>query len=225
MRLCFFYFEFLKNKRMNFFLLFAIILFLQFSLFAENPEKKFAFAGYTGGMMVHTGYMKSAVFLVKDTEEQMHNKQIEGMPFGMGGALKFQFGKHFRVGMEGYMTKIVYEKRGSIFRQGWGGVLADGLWKFGKWTPFVGVCFGGGQVTNLLFLTTSSDSYIADAKVAYQQYPVFLFNPSLGIEFSITPKLTLVFKTEYQVSLKKREPDQPNAVRFYFGAFFNRVKN
>ena len=206
-------------------LLSVAIFFLQFNLLAENPEKKFAFAGYAGGMMIHTGYMKSGDFLIMDIENNKQSKHIEGMPFGIGGALKFQFGKYFRVGTEGYTTKIVYDKQGSTFRQGWGGILADGLWQFGKWTPFAGVCFGGGKVTNLLFLTTPSGNYIADAAVSYQQYPVFLFNPSLGIEFSVTPKLKLVFKTEYQVSLKKRNFDQPDALRFYLGIFFNRVRN
>ena len=205
-------------------LLSIIILFIQITLFAENPEKKFAFAGYSGGMMVHTGYMKSADFLITDTEGNTHRKHIEGMPFGLGGALKFQFGKHFRVGAEGYTTKIVYDKQGSTFRQGWGGILIDGVWQFGKWTPFTSVCFGGGKVTNLVFLKTPSSNYIADARVASQQYPIFLFNPSLGLEFSITPKLKLVFKTEYQVSLTKKNLDYPNAVRFYLGVFFNRVK-
>ena len=212
------------SKMMKKILLSIVILIIQLNLFAENPEKKFAFAGYTGGMMVHTGYMKSADFLMKDADGNHYYKRMEGAPFGVGGALKFRFGNHFKVGMEGYTTKIVYDDHGSTFRQGWGGVLIEGIWQLGRWTPFAGACFGGGKVTNLLFLTTPSKPYIADAHVACQQYPVFLFNPSLGVEFSITPKLRLVFKTEYQVSLKKKKADQPDAVRVYLGVVFNQLR-
>ncbi len=201
------------------------ILFIQLVLFADHdPVKKFAFRGYAGGMMLHTGYMKSDHFQITDTEGKHHSHRIKGMPFGIGGTVKFQFGRHFRIGMEGYTTRIVYDQSGSTFRQGWGGILADGLWTFGKWTPFAGVCFGGGKVTDLLFHSTPSKKYIADAQTAYQQYSVLLLNPFLGMEFAVTSKLKLIFKAEYQLSLKKRMPDQPAMIRFYVGVLFNRIK-
>ena len=56
----------------------------------EKTEKiKF---GYDGGMMLHTGYLQGTIPQI--------SHQAKGMPFGIGGAIKFHIGKHFRVGSE-----------------------------------------------------------------------------------------------------------------------------
>ena len=69
----------------------------------EKTEKiKF---GYDGGMMLHTGYLQGTIPQI--------SHQAKGMPFGIGGAIKFHIGKHFRVGSEGYVSNLKQLKNGS----------------------------------------------------------------------------------------------------------------
>ena len=65
-----------------------------------------AFSGYQGGMMFHMGYVQSKNFQFNDLlGNPLGNPyQLKGMAYGIGGAIRVGFGKHLRVGMEGYVS-------------------------------------------------------------------------------------------------------------------------
>ena len=98
--------------------------------------------GFSGGMMVHTGYQFGC--------DNPYNLNISSPTFGLGGCAKLHFTKHFRAGFEGYFSTAPVRngvESGSHNKIFWTGVLADWFWKYGKFTPYVGITLGGGMET------------------------------------------------------------------------------
>ena len=80
-------------------LLFAIITTNSFSQNIDDKinnksDKKKFFNGYDGGMMLHAGYVKTNVTPL--------DYKAEGITKGIGGAIRFHIGNHYRIGTEGY---------------------------------------------------------------------------------------------------------------------------
>ncbi len=107
-----------------------LFLFLVFAASAqESTRSKFAYAGFSGGMMIHTGYLYGgSISPATDAGcNCLYDRKIAGAPFGIGGAARVHFGEHLRIGTEGYVSTLNYGGKGndSFARLGWGGVLAD----------------------------------------------------------------------------------------------------
>ena len=176
------------------------------------------YSGYSGGMMINTGYLFGGKY-----ELDNQTKSIKGIPFGIGGAMKFCFGKHLRVGMEGYTTSLGYNSNGSSVSLGWGGVLADCKWDFKKITLFVGLTFGGGSYKHIL--NTEAQNTNEDEDVYYlRKTAVMLGVPFAGIEFSVSPRIHIVTKVDMITYLSQWKNDFVKGPRLYVGFLFHRQK-
>ncbi len=99
-----------------------------------STPRRFAYRGFSGGMMVHTGYLGGG--------ETFNGQNVRGVPTGIGGVARIHLGDHLRVGSEGYVTTLRYGSGDSHARIGWGGVLADWHWQLGRWAPYAGGTVG-----------------------------------------------------------------------------------
>ena len=93
----------------------AVISLLLFSsdLLSKNPGKPdkgdnvtsgisetkatMKYRGFSGGMMLHTGYVQSRAATAIISHGASHGIRPDGAPFGIGGAIKFLFGKHHSI--------------------------------------------------------------------------------------------------------------------------------
>ena len=183
---------------------------------------KMAFSGCSGGMMLHTGYVQSRDITFYNTDGSVHETlQMKGAPFGIGGAIRAHFGKHLRVGSEGYVSTLVYGKYKSYSSIGWGGLLMDCVWSLKRWTPFIGGTIGGGSVKNVTLLDeTPQDFVIEQQSTSYRKYAFMALNPFVGVEYALTAKIHFVFKMDYLLNLTDWQDDYVNGVRFFVGVMF-----
>ena len=73
--------------------LFFLLLFACVRLQASASQDK-VYQGYSGGMMVHTGYLFG-----KDRLCPL-DKELQGATFGIGGAVRVHLWKHLRIGSQ-----------------------------------------------------------------------------------------------------------------------------
>jgi hypothetical protein len=172
---------------------------------AQDTDKKMYFRGYSGGMMLHTGYISA-------------QKNIKGMPWGIGGLIRLHWGNHFRTGGEGYNSTLHYGKNKSFLALSWGGLLMDCQWKIKKCTLFVGGTLGGGKVKNI---TVATDfSLLTQENATYRTYSVMLADPFMGMEYALTERFHFVTKIDYLFNITKKQPDFATGIRFYAGFVF-----
>lgn len=203
---------------------YIVLIILVFSSLTSLSARQNIFRGYTGGMMLHAGYVYSDNFILYNPLSGIEESlRISGVSKGVGGLVKFKLGEHLRVGGEGYVSTVYYGDNGSFMEFGWGGILADYCWNLNKWTPFAGLNFGGGSVKNLIFANSSSGDFIADAMITSRKYPVLSLTPFVGVEYAVTGKISICFKADFNAPLGKREHDVTNGLRFHIGMLFNRI--
>ena len=193
-------------------------------LFANGQETKgkMAYSGFSGGMMLHLGYVQSGTFSFTNSVSQFsETMQLQGLTVGIGGQARVHFGKHLRVGTEGYFSEHKY-KNGSYASVGWGGILADCAWKIGKFTLFAGGTAGGGSQQNLTIFTEQKNDYIVDEITSYRNYGFMCIVPFVGLEFAMSKSIHIVFKTDYMVNVSNPQDDFVTGPRFYIGFTFCR---
>lgn len=201
-----------------------IALFLLFSIIIHSSASdKFRFRGYSGGMLLHTGYVWSSDFNISDGTD-IYNMQIKGAPIGIGGTMKFKFGtekNQFRIGIEGASSNIVFKPRHSYSHTGWGGLILDYIRNTDKKVhPFIGCLIGGGGIKNHILLKGSVSDFENEDVVCYRKYPFMAVAPYAGLEFTITPKFRLTAKIEYLMNVLEYKKDFTQGIRFYFGFLF-----
>ncbi len=176
--------------------------------------------------MLHAGYLYGGRTTVFDGAGlQVSDQKMQGIPTGIGGAVKFHFGKWLRVGTEGYVSTLKYGDYGSNVRIGWGGILADCIWKTGKRiSPFAGFTLGGGSASNLTLAAEAPDDFIAEQNSSYRKYGFACVVPYAGFEYDATSRIRIVFKADYIINVSNRQPDFPSGPRFYIGFLFYRGK-
>ena len=200
------------------------VIFLQANA-QENIQnlynKKLYFQGYSGGMTFHTGYLSGGKFNMPDSQEKI---DIQGTPFGIGGLLRFHFGKHLRIGGEGYSSTLHYGKSESYMTFGWGGLLIDSQWKIKKCTLFFGGTIGGGSVKNIVVLNAVSPHSI-EKNALYRKYTVMVADPFVGMEYALTRRICLITKVDYLVNITGKQADFATGPRVYAGiVFFHAIK-
>ncbi|MDR1671106.1 MAG: hypothetical protein LBR57_01130 [Alistipes sp.] len=211
--------------------------------------------GFSGGMMIHTGYIAGGNVVLYDSERDLLIKDIpigvSGPPIGIGGAIRLHFGPHLRIGAEGHVSTLNYGSgRGSMRNQshariGWGGFLADYSWTIGKnWTMYAGGTIGGGSFKNLTLLDATPTDYTLEhrhAKIdvdddkeleevvlpgaSYRNYSFMVLAPFVGIEYAINDRISLNLKTDWMLKLSNPQKDFATGPRLYFGFTFYRWKN
>ena len=192
------------------------------SVFAQNTDgKKLNFQGYSGGMMIHTGYLFGGELNIRDASAPT---KIQGTPFGIGGALRFHFGKHLRIGTEGYSSNLRYgEKKNSFLSLGWGGLLVDCQWKINKTTIFCGGTIGGGSVKNVA-VADNINAESSERNAVYRKYGVMLITPFVGMEYAISSRICLVVKVDCVTNLTNKQSDFAIGPRIYTGFIFSHAK-
>lgn len=189
---------------------------------AVRPKSKMAFSGCSGGMMFHIGYAQSRRFSLHNATGSVSEwMQIKGAPYGIGGAMRAHFGKHLRVGSEGYVSHMNYGGNDSRYSVGWGGVLADSKWDIGRWTLFVGMVVGGGGVKNLTLLKDTPLDYELESEAAsYRKYAFCAVDPFFGVEYAMTRKIHLVLKGDCLLNVSNPQLDYVLGPRFFVGIMF-----
>lgn len=193
---------------------------------SANAEKDNAkanpleYRGFIGGMMIHTGYVSSRNFTVSSLSGQTHEFNASGAPFGIGGAAKFMFGKHLRIGAEGYVSTLGYGENGSHTKTGWGGLLADCAWDLGKFRLFAGGTLGGGSQTDITIVSPIADDYVAEEFISYRKYGFAAIVPFIGTEYAITKRISLIAKIDWMLKLGGRQDDFVTGPRLYLGFMF-----
>ncbi|MDO4190347.1 MAG: hypothetical protein Q4D14_01490 [Bacteroidales bacterium] len=186
---------------------------------------KLEYTGFDGGMMVHTGFVTGKnIDIYNDNNQLMLSTTPKGAPTGIGGMAKVHFGKHLRIGMEGYVTNLKYSIKGTHSSLGWGGVMADCIWKPGRFWPFVGGTIGGGGFKNMVLTQDYTNDYITEQNVLYRHYSMMLITPYVGVEFALTEKIHLALKLDYIIPVVGRQNDFATGPRIYFGFMFHRGK-
>lgn len=200
-------------------LVLLITLFSNYSFGQEKKTSALKYNGFSGGMMLHTGFVSSNSYHLTSGNIS-NNVKIKGMPTGIGGAIKINFGKHLRIGTEGYSSSIKYSND-SFSNIGWGGLLADLKWKIKRFNPFFGATIGGGVVKNLTILEELDLDYIIeDSNVSYRHYGFVALAPFCGVEYSLTERINIIFKVDYLMNINNPQDDFVKGPRIYAGFMF-----
>ena len=179
-----------------------------------------AYSGFSGGMMFNFGYGFSGKYqLFDDNGNSLGTFKRTGVREGMGGALKVGFGKHLRVGVEGFVSTMNHSGNGSYARLGGGGVLMDSKWDIDRWTLFVGGSFGGVTARHLDIVNDQHDEYQV-TRSSFRKYSFLSLDPFLGFEFAMTRKVHLLFQMDYLFNLTTPRPDAVQGPRFFVGFMF-----
>ena len=182
-------------------------------------QEKKVIKGFSGGMMVHTGYVFGA------DAPSIYNVRISNATFGMGGCAKLHFTKHFRAGFEGYFSTAPMHRgmqSGSHNKVFWTGALADWFWQKGKFIPYVGVTVGGGMETAFyMFDGNKYDWEPIDNAVLHKQ-PFFALDPYAGVEYAVGKALRLTMKADWLIAINSDGFNRPTGPRLYFGVIFAR---
>ena len=187
---------------------------------AEDSARKMQYRGFIGGMMLHTGYAGSSDLTITSPGGESRTIGVRGAPFGIGGAIRFMFGEHLRIGSEGYVSTLHYGKYSSHAKTGWGGLLADCVWDLGKCRLFVGGTAGGGSQTNTTLLSPVGDDYTAEEFVSYRKYGFAALAPFAGVEIPFGGKVNVVVKIDYLLNLSNPQDDFVTGPRLYLGFMF-----
>ena len=183
-------------------------------------KHRMAYRGFIGGMMLHTGLVSSRDVAVTSLSGQVQSVPVCGAPFGIGGAIRFMFGKHLRIGAEGYVSTLTYGQYRSHAETDWGGLLADCAWKVGKCRLFVGGTVGGGSQTNTTILSPVADDYVAEENISYRKYGFLAVAPFVGVEYAASRKINIVLKADYLLNATNPQDDFVTGPRLYLGFMF-----
>ena len=217
-------------------LLFIAVLFVTLNIFATDVDsvvvKKchpMAYNGYQGGLMFNVGYVESRDFQFQNNGGLPLGEpsKLSGASMGLGGALRVGFGKYLRVGIEGYVSTLKYHPKGSSAKIGWGGLLLDSHWHIKKFTIFTGGVIGGGSYTHIAMIdkgvNTSKNDYIVENQyVSYRHYPFLAIVPFVGMEYSLTKRISVVAKIDYMLNATNWADDYAAGPRFFVGFMFGR---
>ena len=171
-------------------LILALIISLTFAASANAEEKK-VIQGFSGGMMVHSGYQFGG--------DNPYNLNISSPTFGIGGCAKLHLTKHFRTGFEGYFSTAPIRKEvasGSHNKLFWTGVLADWYWKKGKFIPYIGTTFGGGMETSFYMFEGDKHDWLPEIAVVLHKQPFFAVDPFVGCDIAVGEALRITIKTD-----------------------------
>lgn len=217
-------------------LLITVSLFVTLNIFAIDADSiivkkrhSMAYNGYQGGMMFNIGYVQSRNFQFQDNNGLPLGEfsNLSGASMGLGGALRVGFGKYLRVGIEGYVSTLKYKPQGSSAKIGWGGLLLDSHWHIKKFTIFTGGVIGGGSYTHITMIdkgmsVVDNDYIVENQYVSYRHYPFLAIVPFVGMEYSLTKRISVVAKIDYMLNVTNWADDYAAGPRFFVGFMFGR---
>ena len=199
------------NKRLL--TLFSLLIFISVS--AKAGDDNNIYQGFSGGMMVHSGYLSGG--------DNPLNIAPSGPTFGIGGSARVHLWKHLRVGFEGYFSNMGIDEAplssGSFNKLFWAGALADMCWQLGKFYPFVGATVGGGMET-AFYMTGDKSDWLPEASSIFNKTPFFMVDPFVGVEYQVGDALRLTLKADFMLAYNKTGLNRPMGPRIYFGFIF-----
>ena len=178
---------------------------------AQASEKK-VIKGFSGGMLVHTGYLCGS--------DNPVSVNPEGSTFGIGGLAKIQLTDHFRIGGEGYFSSMGLLDNGSFNKLFWTGALCDWFWKAGRFYPYIGMTAGGGMETAFYMLDGDKTDWNPEPMVVFHKQPFFALDPFFGVEYATGKALRLTLKADWLMAINSEGLNQPSGPRIYFGFIF-----
>lgn len=204
------------------------------------------FTGFSGGMMLHLGYMFSdspeKVFSNTGlgSPDYIKNLPRDGACFGLGGALRVHLINHIHLGAEGFVSTLPLMKTGSNIRTGWGGVLCDAYATWGKVRPMVGLTLGGGSMKRLFVPDQATDvsgdpGSETNYNASYVKTPFFFMDPYLGVEIALMSHMALLIRIDYMLPFGTTNSTlaenvnwgnfmTPSGPRLYIGLMFGRLQ-
>ena len=192
-------------------LIFAFVL-LYAGVQAQETDKPKVMNGFSGGMMLHTGYLFGEMPEIGFT--------AKGAPFGIGGKICIHLGQHWMVGSEGYVSTLQQRHNGSYIKYGWGGVLGEFYWAFKHMMPYVGLTVGGGAQTTFLMFNGNSGDWTAESNAIFHKQRFMSLTPFVGCDFILTKALHLTVKADWMNTIAAKRMLAPTGPRFYFGVIF-----
>ena len=190
-----------------------------------HAKGKMAYNGYSGGMMLHTGYVYGGEStLTRHGTSFSEPIAMKGMPLGLGGALRVCFGDYLRVGAEGYSTTLSYNKNESYASTGWGGALVDCAFRFKeRHLLFIGATLGGGSYKNLTLTHPTEIDWEVEENASYRKYGFMALTPFMGYEYALTSRIHLVVRMDYLLNISNPQPDFSTGPRLFVGFMFCRT--
>ena len=180
---------------------------------ATAPEK--VIKGFSGGMMVHTGYLSGG--------DSPYDFNPKGPTFGIGGVARLHLTDHFRAGFEGYFSTMGLReevKSGSHNKLFWTGALADWYWQLGKFYPYVGATVGGGMETAYYMFEGDKHDWLPEPHAVFHKEPFFAVDPFIGCDFAVGEALRLTLKADWLMAINSNGLNRPLGPRIYFGFIF-----
>ncbi len=194
---------------------------------AAQTDKSKVYQGFSGGMMVHTGYLFGKDSHAPTTPSGTSTSP-QGATFGIGGAVRVHLWQHLRIGSEGFVSSMPAEttdchailRPGSYIRTGYGGLLADCCWRLPKAWPYIGGTIGGGAMKGLYILEGDQDSWAQDANSTFHKQSFFYISPYVGCDYCITPRVHLTFRFDWLLAFHHNTLALPTGPRLYLGFMF-----
>ncbi len=182
---------------------------------SAKEDKNKIIKGFSGGMMVHTGYLSGC--------DNPYGYDADGATFGIGGVAKIHLPQQFRVGFEGYFSSMGLHENiadGSFNKVFWAGILADRFWKFGKFYPYIGTSVGGGMETAFYIFEGDKHDWLPEPSAVYRKQPFFAVDPFIGVEYKVGAALRLTLKADWLLAINSDGLNRPMGPRIYFGCIF-----
>lgn len=202
-----------------------VTLMVLFCVDVVSAQSNFSYTGFSGGMMIHSGYVFDKTVGFSLADGATINKNIGAVPFGVGGVARVHLGNFLRVGIEGYGSTANYDELGSYTSIGWGGVLVDAIWQNKSiFAPFAGITVGGGAQQHIAILEENPLDFDADRQMSYRKYGFALISPFIGVEIRLKDNLRLIAKADYVTNVSNKQLDFAKGIRVYFGIVFYRSK-
>ena len=211
----------------------------------EKKSLKQVFTGFSGGMMLHCGYLfsDSPEKVFSNTglgnKDYIKNLPSDGFCYGLGGALRAHLINHIHLGAEGYVSMMPLMKTGSNVRTAWGGVLCDFYTNWGKVRPLIGLTVGGGAMRRLYVPVQEEGIYYegdtTHYNASYTKTPFFFMDPYVGLEIGLNNHMAIIIRIDYMLpfgtsksslteNVKWSNFMTPSGPRLYVGVMFGKLK-
>ena len=205
-------------------LLFLLLIISSF-IYAK-PDSTSIFQGYSGGMMLHAGYLfgENPSAILPSGE----NISPQGLTKGIGGALRINLFKHLRVGCEGFISTMNSKhtnmrhilQSGSYVRSGWGGLGIDACWRMTKAWPYIGASFGRGAIRTLSVVDGSEDDWQPEEVTMLTKQSFYYADPYIGVDWCMTRRVHITFRLDWMLAFNRQQLIQPTGPRLFFGFMF-----
>ncbi|MCF0166574.1 MAG: hypothetical protein HUJ89_05390 [Bacteroidales bacterium] len=181
----------------------------------------FRYRGFSGGMMLHTGYLTSGTF-------NNGFSKISGAPIGLGGQAAFHFGTaehHLCIGGDGYVSKVGYKPDKSYNRIGGGGLMIDYMYYGkGRVKGFVGVTLGGGVSESHSVFPEEIPLEEGMTPMGYNRDSFFMVCPHIGMEIRFAHNAHIILKVDYNRNVTSFSERTPHGPRIFLGVVFHKMR-